>query len=122
MFRVHLIAAMLLVMTGSLTSARMVDDRAKHLREQDRFALAEPVHCLAAHCVGKISLAVANNGTFGKEYHPGPSVDWFTGDEIGFSCEYPRGSRVNYLFGGAFWIGAVVGRDTLVSVGADGWQ
>jgi hypothetical protein len=29
---------------------------------------------------------------------------------------------VNYLFGGAFWIGAVVGRDTLVSVGADGWQ
>ncbi|MBN1213194.1 MAG: hypothetical protein JXA92_11525, partial [candidate division Zixibacteria bacterium] len=27
-----------------------------------------------------------------------------------------------YLFAGSFWIGAVVGDDTLVSVGADGWQ
>ncbi|MCK4461655.1 MAG: hypothetical protein KAW46_07605 [candidate division Zixibacteria bacterium] len=122
MFRVPLLVAALVVMAGSLTSARMVDDRLAHRGERVDFALAGPAHCLAVHRVGKISLAVANNGTFGKEYHPGPSVDWFTGEEIGFSCEYPRGSRVNYLFGGAFWIGAVVGRDTLVSVGADGWQ
>ena len=26
------------------------------------------------------------------------------------------------MFGAAFWIGAVVGRDTLVSEGADGWD
>ncbi len=81
-----------------------------------------PAHCLAAHRVGKIELAVANNGTFGVEYHPGDKSDCFTGESILFSCQYPKGSNVAYLFGGAFWIGAVVGRDTLVSVGADGWQ
>ncbi|MEA3297672.1 MAG: hypothetical protein U9R56_07395, partial [candidate division Zixibacteria bacterium] len=85
-------------------------------------AASGPIHCLAAHRVGKIELAVANNGTFGIEYHPGSSTDWFTGAEIPFSCQYPKNSQISYLFGGAFWIGAVVGRDTLVSVGADGWQ
>ncbi|HOP08148.1 MAG TPA: hypothetical protein PLF13_12740 [candidate division Zixibacteria bacterium] len=81
-----------------------------------------PAYCLAAHRVGKIELAVANNGTFGVEYHHGSKVDCFTGQEIAASCQYPKNSNVVYLFGGAFWIGAVVGRDTLVSVGADGWQ
>ncbi|MFZ1685160.1 MAG: FlgD immunoglobulin-like domain containing protein [Candidatus Zixiibacteriota bacterium] len=36
--------------------------------------------------------------------------------------EMPPGSYVNYLFGGAYWIGGIVGSDTIVSVGADGWQ
>jgi len=101
---------------------RMLHDRGELRNDRIDRALVTPAHCLAVHHVGKIGLAVANNGTFGREYHPGASVDWFTGEEIGFSCEYPIGSRVNYLFGGAFWIGAVVGQDTLVSVGADGWQ
>lgn len=83
---------------------------------------AAPAHRVAAHRIGRLELAVANNGTFGHEYHPGPSVDAFTGQQINASCQYPKNSNVHYLFGGAFWIGAVVGRDTLVSVGADGWQ
>ena len=103
-------------------SARMAADRPSQKTYHGPKSLAAPAHQLAMHRIGKISLAVANNGTFGREYHPGPSIDWLTGEEIGFSCEYPKGSRVNYLFGGAFWIGAVMGRDTLVSVGADGWQ
>ncbi|MFZ1685159.1 MAG: T9SS type A sorting domain-containing protein [Candidatus Zixiibacteriota bacterium] len=36
--------------------------------------------------------------------------------------EMPPGSGVEYLFGGALWVGGIVGTDTLVSVGADGWQ
>ena len=103
-------------------SARMAADRPTQKQVRVHRALAAPAHQLTAHNIGKISLAVANNGTFGREYHHGPNIDWYTGEEIGFSCEYPKGSRVNYLFGGAFWIGAVMGRDTLVSVGADGWQ
>ncbi|MDH3891316.1 MAG: hypothetical protein OEV49_09560 [candidate division Zixibacteria bacterium] len=106
----------------STATARTVSDTPSGRHLPRSLALAAPAHQLAAHRIGKISLAVANNGTFGREYLPGPSIDWYTGEEIGFSCEYPKGSRVNYLFGGAFWIGAVVGRDTLVSVGADGWQ
>ncbi|MBD3403933.1 T9SS type A sorting domain-containing protein [candidate division GN15 bacterium] len=38
------------------------------------------------------------------------------------SFETPVGSGAEYLFQGALWVGGVVGRDTLVSVGADGWQ
>ena len=40
-------------------------------------------------------------------------------------CEYPGGSRVNYLFMGALWLGALIRADGYefprVSVGADGW-
>jgi hypothetical protein len=38
------------------------------------------------------------------------------------SCQYPAKSNIEYLFTGAMWFGAVVGRDTLVSVAADGWS
>ncbi len=34
----------------------------------------------------------------------------------------PPSSGIEYLFGGSMWIGGIVGGDTLVSVGADGWQ
>ncbi|MFZ5980245.1 MAG: hypothetical protein ACOYVF_06390 [Candidatus Zixiibacteriota bacterium] len=82
---------------------------------------ASPAFCIAAHNVGKLVLAVNNNGTFGTGFALGAASDCFTGLMV-LSCEYPKGSGTSYLFAGAFWIGAVVGRDTLVSVGADGWQ
>ncbi len=72
------------------------------------------------HNVGKINMMVSNGATFGYPSRSGP-VDYFTGESLE-SCEYPKGSRTKYLFLGAFWIGAVSGRDTLVSTGADGWQ
>jgi len=78
-------------------------------------------HQTAGHRIGAMELAVNNNGTIGTGFRAGPPGDVFTGDNVA-SCEYPRGSNVQYLFAGAFWIGAVVGRDTLVSVGADGWS
>ncbi len=80
---------------------------------------ASPAYCQAMHQIGKIVLTVNNNGTIGTGYSKG-SQDCFTGDQLQ-SCEYPKGSRTTYLFAGLFWIGAVVGRDTLVSTGADGW-
>lgn len=77
-------------------------------------------HNIAGHRIGAMELAVNNNGTIGTGFRIAP-YDAFTGEPVA-SCEYPRGSNVQYLFAGAFWIGAVVGRDTLVSVGADGWS
>ncbi|MEE8577695.1 MAG: hypothetical protein V3T31_10605, partial [candidate division Zixibacteria bacterium] len=77
---------------------------------------ARPVIEYAGHGRGRIRLAVANNGTFGTE---GRSVlDPVTGELIP-SCEYPKNSEHVFLWVGAFWIGAVVGRDTLVSVGTE---
>jgi hypothetical protein len=88
----------------------------------DQRLVDPPAHCLAAHRVGKISLAISNNATLGVNYTAAQSVDCFTNRSIGFSCEVPKNSGVEYVYGGSFWIGAVVGRDTLVTVGFDGWQ
>ncbi len=71
------------------------------------------------HKYNNLLLCISNWGFFGSEM--GGQYDCETG-EIAPSGEFPAGSEVEYLFQGALWIGAVVGEDTLVSVGADGWQ
>jgi len=81
-----------------------------------------PAYCNTYHNVGRIALEVSNDGTFGTL---GLSVsssqrDCFTNETLP-NCEFPKGSRTTYCFGAALWIGAVVGRDTLVSTAADGW-
>jgi len=69
---------------------------------------------VSAHTVGKIGLSINNQGQFGTGF--------LASDEGLPSCQFPYPSQQEYLFAGSFWIGAVVGRDTLVSVGADGWM
>lgn len=69
------------------------------------------------HKVGKMDLTITNFGTFGLGYI-GPGI---LDGEVAMSCEYPNNSNIEYLFAGALWIGAVSGRDTLVTVGRDGW-
>ncbi|MBD3402909.1 hypothetical protein GF420_08430 [candidate division GN15 bacterium] len=86
-------------------------------------AQAGPTLQNAQHNVGSLVLSVTNYGIFAAE-EGGLTInnpDVFTGERI-LACEYPKRSGTQYSFAGAFWIGAVVGRDTLVSVGADGWQ
>jgi hypothetical protein len=75
---------------------------------------------VGVHNIGKIGLTVSNNGHFGTGFFAG-AINPEDGGPAP-SCIYPYPGRPNYLFAGAFWIGAVVGRDTLVSVGADGWH
>jgi len=126
MFRKICLVGAAVFLVGIISSenvlARMAADYSVHKQRQGRMATGAPVEEIAEHNVGLIQLAVANNGTFGKNYNNGQDRDAFTGEDIPFSCQYPKDSRIEYLFGGAFWIGAVVGRDTLVSVGADGWS
>ncbi|MCK4606679.1 MAG: dockerin type I repeat-containing protein [candidate division Zixibacteria bacterium] len=111
----------LLVLIAVTVSSRAVFEPGQTGRADSRLSADSPLYCLVAHRVGEIGLAVTNNGTFGKEFIAS-TTDWFTGESIPLNCEYRRGSGVEYLFAGAFWIGAVVGRDTLVSTGFDGWQ
>jgi len=70
------------------------------------------------HNVGLIGLTVSNMGHFGLGFLDNLGVS-LEGDVP--SCTYPYPGQNSYLFSGSFWIGAIVGRDTLVSVGADGW-
>jgi len=79
-------------------------------------AVTRPLVEYTAHNRGNIQLAIANNGTFGTY---GQDIgDPFTGERIP-SLAYPKNSDIVYLWVGAFWIGAIVGRDTLVSTGTE---
>ncbi len=80
----------------------------------------EPFVTVGVHDIGKIGITVSNQGHFGTGFIPGASNPFDGGPAP--SCTYPYPGRASYLFAGSFWIGAVVERDTLVSVGADGWH
>jgi len=86
---------------------------------QTQATVGSPAHCIAAHNIGKLNMSVSNNGSFGTNYSQAGTTDCFTQETVR-ACEYPKGSRTVYMYGSAFWIGAVLGRDTLVSTGADG--
>lgn len=101
---------------GEAPAARTAHD--SHTNPGD--ITAAPVLCITQHNVGDMVLGVSNNGTFG-DYDDGQGPDCFTGAVVR-ACEFPKGSDSRYLYAGAFWIGAVLGRDTLVSTGADGWS
>ena len=83
-------------------------------------AVALPQICVVEQNIGNMALTVTNKGLFGSGYYDN-ITDCFTGLPVR-SCEFPIGSRQSYLWSGAIWVGGVVGPDTLVSVGADGWQ
>lgn len=79
-------------------------------------SLAGPDIEYGFHSRGNIQLILANNGTIGT--FGATMADPFTGKQV-TSCVYPKNSDIVCLWVGAFWIGAVVGRDTLVSCGSE---
>ena len=80
-------------------------------------AFSTPNTGFEVHNIGKLAMTITNYGSLGTGFVTSPICD----GEICPSAEYPINSNIEYLFSGAIWIGAVIGRDTLVSVGADGW-
>ncbi len=78
---------------------------------------------LRVHNVGNLWFPVTNYGVLGSK--SGNLVDPCT-QESAPSAEFPAGTGVSYLFMGSMWVGAIVGSgpsaETLVTVGADGWQ
>ncbi|MFH1687506.1 MAG: hypothetical protein ABIE70_08300 [bacterium] len=111
---------LLVVMAVGSAQARMALGADDPKDDVGSKSLAQPLHCLVGHRIGQMVLGVANNGSFGTHNTPAP-YDYFTGQPVP-DCEFPKNSNISYLYTGAFWVGAIVGRDTLVSVGADGWQ
>ncbi len=82
-------------------------------------AFDSPNWCIEVHKINNMLLAVSNGGTFGIGF-ANSQIDPETGLPAP-SCEFPANSDITYLYVAAFWAGAVVGRDTLVSVGAEGY-
>ena len=117
---VNFILVCALIISGSAFGRASLEYDAKE--RGSNFTLQNPADCQALHDVGEFVLSVNNNGTFGTGFASGPAQDCFTGEPIpDGGSEYPKNSGTKYLFAAAFWIGAVQGRDTLVSTGADGW-
>jgi len=111
------VLTVVLLSVGALARQAIPTSKTEALRAyRSRIASANPQVLYTAHNRGKIQLAMANNGTFGTFGSTIP--DPFSGDMIP-SCTYPRGSNLVYLWVGAFWIGAVIDRDTVVSVGSE---
>lgn len=79
----------------------------------------DPYVTIGVHRVGKLGLTIFNRGQLGLA--GGNFVDPRDPSIMAPSGIYPYPGNNSYLYRGAFWIGAIVGRDTLVSVGADGW-
>ncbi len=112
-----IIISLLMVLGGSsLTSGRALYDAEEQSSIVYKPAQNAPFVDVGVHNIGKIGMTVVNMGQFGTGFVTGS----LPGEAP--SCQYPYPSQKDYLFAGSFWIGAVVGRDTLVSVGADGWQ
>ena len=78
-----------------------------------------PLH-MGVQQTGEIDASFDSYGTFGRGLSSGPYDFPFA--PHGPSFITPSDTGVEYLFGGAIWIGGIVGDDTLVSLGADGWQ
>ncbi len=119
--RLSRIAMLPLVLMGWFGEVHAREDNPKIAlwhKQAPRLSTQAPIVDYTAHNRGNIQLAIANNGTFGTL---GSSIaDPFTGEAIP-SCIYPKNSDLVYLWVAAIWIGAVVGRDTLVSVGNEDW-
>ena len=84
------------------------------------YTAGDPYVTIGVHNVGKIGLTVTNIGQIGTGYIGG-MMDPLDPTSVAPSCTYPYPGGMSYLFGGSLWVGAIVGNDTLVSVGADGW-
>ena len=120
-----IIRLLFIIISLGTTLADFADSRALFDIETSQTSVAkaaadEPYVMIASHKIGKIGLTVSNQGHFGVGF-AGEAVDPFSGGDAP-SCTFPYPGQCSYLFAGSFWVGAVVGRDTLVSVGADGWH
>lgn len=77
-------------------------------------AMEVPYTLTKPHRVGGIRAGVTNYGMFTG------GIDSCTWRGIA-GLEFPAGSGNDYLCCGAIWVGGIRGKDTLVSVGTDGW-
>jgi hypothetical protein len=117
---ISVVALVAFASSNSLGRTKLIEGGYPH--DDPYIVMAAPAYCATNHSVGRLVLSVTNYGVFAAEEDALiTTADCFTGSAV-LACEYPKRSGSQYSYSGAFWIGAVVGRDTLVSVGADGWQ
>jgi hypothetical protein len=104
---------------GALANTDKGTSQAELLLRMDKPMVGKPMLDQRVHKVGNMWLTVTNYGIFGNQGDAS-----IRDPETGLSapsCQYPGGSGLEYLFQGALWMGAIIGEDTVVSMGHDGW-
>ncbi|MEW5700667.1 MAG: hypothetical protein AB1792_00325 [Candidatus Zixiibacteriota bacterium] len=99
------------------------DSGAYHRPMQVRSATA-PVESRRIHHAGRVWASLGNDGTLGSRHETLLGDPWDMQTlQITYapSFEFPSGSRLDYLYMGSIWIGAIVANDTLVSLSHGGW-
>ena len=110
--------AMVLLVAASVATARMAEEGRPRNPNPAISGVESPHVTNRTHKVGNIAFTITNWGYIGSQARGDRDPCTNRSAE---SFEFPIGSGVEYLFQGSIWIGAIKGRDTLVSVGQDGW-
>ena len=121
LFKALIFCVFIIILDASLSFERAMLEQSQSRDIMSRNLDDPPCLTLRVHNIGNIGLTVTNNGQIGTGFLDIPADDPMTGQPAP-SCEYPLGSRNKYLYAGGLWIGGIVGEDTLVSIGADGWS
>ncbi len=118
--KIALYAVISMLLTSEISVGRSAIDQSRDSASEVAAPNGVPAYCTAEHNVGNMAMSITNQGVFGSGMAV-QSIDCFTG-RTARSCQYPKDSTSKYLFGGAIWVGGIVGSDTLVSVAFDGWE
>lgn len=110
----------LILITQSSVTARALYNNQDNKSTTNSYTRGEPYPTIRVHNVGRLGLTITNQGQIGTGFM-GDVTDPLDPTALAPSCTYPYPGNKSYLYAGAIWIGAIVGKDTLVSVGADGW-
>ncbi len=114
------IGILLVIFANSSVIAHSLFNEQNKKALKTTYTAEDPYTAIRVHNVGKIGLTITNQGQIGTGFM-GSMLDPLNPTVEAPSCTYPYPGNQSYLFGGSLWIGAIVGNDTLVSVGADGW-
>lgn len=121
LFLASMVFILIVVLTGNIWARANFDVNMGPAGKGGRTvnaALNDPVQDWAVHNINKMHMTVTNYAILGASLFGAILCD----DGPCPNCEYPINSDKDYLFAGAFWIGAIIGSDTLCSIGAEGWS
>jgi len=102
----------------SLSVSSWAQRRGAGNKEESSFTTANAPYCMGRHDIGRLVWGITNFGMAGIGENNGVTSDCFVGGRVPLG-EYPKGDNDTYFYKGGLWIGAIVNKDTLVSIGAE---
>ncbi len=108
----------IITVTALLSIVSVAKEVPPESKEDVSFVSTVAPYCIGRHDVGRLVWGITNFGMAGIGENNGVTTDCFTGAAVPRG-EYPKGDNDSYFYKGGLWVGAVVGKDTLVSIGAE---